>query len=106
MKTAIAALLTALAVTAVAPPAQAVEYPPQWKCGMNTAGNSADCLPTVWVKGRNPVNARTVAKAKWTAAFTATMGYPPGICSGGEGRYDAKRKMYKVQLICPIPIPR
>ena len=101
----IATTLAILAATvALAAPAHAEVYPPQWKCGINTAGNSANCLPTVWVKARNEINARTVAKAKWTAAFTSTMGYAPGICSAGLGRYNAKRKEYKVLLICPVPV--
>jgi hypothetical protein len=60
----IATTLAILAATvALAAPASAEVYPPQWKCGVNEAGNSANCLPTVWVKARNEINARTVAKA-------------------------------------------
>ena len=28
----------------------------------------------------------------------------PASCTGGEGRYNEKRKAYKVMLFCDIPI--
>lgn len=96
---------TLAACVALAPAAHADIQPlgpPQWNCKINTETKRGSCQPTLVVKARNPVNASTVGREKFRAAFEATMGYPTGQCMSGRGTWLPKKKSYRVNLLCML----